>query len=128
MGVHRARFRATVALVGWVFLVGLVTSGLPTAAAQPAEQAPRCCFVNVSYSGTCAVDPAPGETCASILEYLNTPNTVGKTYCGGTRIRGGWTVAKCEGEATGEDDSLSFRVALATSLGDGVPRCGYPPT
>ena len=54
-----------------------------------------CCFVNSSYAGVCMVDPAPGESCASILSYLNTPGTAGKTYCGNTVIRGGWTEVRC---------------------------------
>ncbi len=54
-----------------------------------------CCYVNPNYAGVCVVDPAPGETCASILDYLNSPGTVGKTYCGGTIIRGGWKQVNC---------------------------------
>ena len=42
------------------------------------------------------VRPAEGETCASILAYLNRPNTVGKTYCDNTTVRGGWQLAKCK--------------------------------
>jgi hypothetical protein len=26
---------------------------------------------------------------------LNTPNSSGKSYCGGTSIRGGWEAASC---------------------------------
>ena len=56
----------------------------------------QCCFVNASYTGVCIVDPAPGESCASILNYLNTAGTAGKTYCGNTVIRGGWRDVRCE--------------------------------
>jgi hypothetical protein len=94
MSVRRSRARSLAAVAAWVLLVQVVASGL-TSAPQGNQ---RCCFKNSAYSGTCVVDPAPGETCASILEYLNSPNTVGKTYCNGTRIRGGWTVAACDSQ------------------------------
>ena len=56
----------------------------------------QCCFVNPSYAGVCVVDPAAGENCSSILSYLNTAGTAGKTYCGSTPIRGGWKQVRCE--------------------------------
>jgi len=54
-----------------------------------------CCFTNDAFAGVCRVAPAPDETCESILRYLNTPNTVGKTYCRSTPIRGGWKQVVC---------------------------------
>jgi hypothetical protein len=65
---------------------------------EPSEPVAACCFEHANYQGTCVVTPGEGETCESILEYLNTPGTVSKTYCGGTRIRGGWTLVECEQE------------------------------
>jgi hypothetical protein len=56
----------------------------------------QCCFVHPNYNGVCIVEPAGDETCSSILEYLNTPNSVGKTYCGNTIIRSGWEQVKCQ--------------------------------
>jgi hypothetical protein len=56
----------------------------------------KCCFSHPSYSGTCEVVPAEGETCESVLQYLNTPLSQGKTYCGGTELRGGWKLVSCE--------------------------------
>jgi hypothetical protein len=56
----------------------------------------QCCFVNPGYAGVCVVDPAPGESCASILNYLNSAGSTGKTYCGSTVIRGGWKQVRCE--------------------------------
>jgi hypothetical protein len=56
----------------------------------------QCCFVNPSYAGVCVVDPAAGESCASILNYLNSAGSTGKTYCGSTVIRGGWKQVRCE--------------------------------
>jgi hypothetical protein len=46
------------------------------------------------------VIPAEGETCASILAYLNDANSVGKGYCGGTNLRLGWTRVKCKGSTS----------------------------
>jgi hypothetical protein len=65
----------------------------PAAAEEPAPQ--KCCFSNPRYSGTCEVAPAKGETCATVLAYLNNPNSLGKTYCENTTIRGGWQSASC---------------------------------
>src|SRR5262245_8294969 len=55
----------------------------------------KCCFTNQSFTGVCEQTPAPGETCQSILDYLNAPNSAGKSYCGGTTIRGGWQQTTC---------------------------------
>ncbi len=63
--------------------------------ATSAENQETCCFTHPSYSGTCEVVPGEGETCQSILQYLNTPMSQGKTYCGGTELRGGWQLSSC---------------------------------
>ena len=42
------------------------------------------------------MEPAKDETCATILDYLNNPQSQGKSYCGNTSIRGGWQQAPCE--------------------------------
>ena len=57
-----------------------------------------CCFVREGYQGVCKVTPAEKETCESILKYLNTPGTIGKNYCGASKLRGGWKVADCPKE------------------------------
>jgi hypothetical protein len=44
---------------------------------------------------------APGESCSGVLRYLNNLNSVGKTYCGSTEIRMGWTVVRCGKDAAG---------------------------
>ena len=54
-----------------------------------------CCFANERYAGICSVTPSEGETCATVLDYLNNPMSTGKSYCGGTDIRGGWTRVEC---------------------------------
>lgn len=56
----------------------------------------KCCFTNPRYTGVCVVTPAEDESCSSILAYLNNPNSVGKPYCGGTSIRGGWAQLECK--------------------------------
>ncbi len=66
---------------------------VPDLAAGPAEP---CCFANDRYEGTCKVIPGEGETCQSILAYLNNPMSSGKTYCGGTSVRGGWVQVDCK--------------------------------
>jgi hypothetical protein len=62
------------------------------------QNAQDCCFANPQYAGICQVNPAEGETCATILDYLNNPNSAGKTYCDSTRIRGGWKQIACQTE------------------------------
>jgi len=84
-------------VVMFLVLSALLASGLSAAPATPTPaSASRCCFTNPRYSGMCEVMPGTDETCASILAYLNNPSGTGKTYCGGTSIRGGWASASCE--------------------------------
>jgi hypothetical protein len=66
-----------------------------------------CCFTNPQYSGPCAVRPAQGETCASILAYLNNPASQGKTYCNNTNIRGGWKRVKCASTRSAASHSIA---------------------
>jgi len=44
----------------------------------------------------CEVEPEKDETCAAIIEYLNNPQSQGKSYCNRTNIRGGWKHIPCE--------------------------------
>jgi hypothetical protein len=62
------------------------------------DPAAPCCFTHPRYSGACRVTPAGGETCATILDYLNDQRSVGKTYCNSTEIRGGWKPVQCVAE------------------------------
>jgi hypothetical protein len=82
-----------VVAVAGLFAVTMVRH---TSAGVTGEAAEPCCFANPQYSGTCQVVPAEGESCGSILAYLNNPNASGKSYCGGTSIRGGWRQVSCE--------------------------------
>ena len=82
-----------------VLFCALCVAGIATAAetddvATLTQQEP-CCFKNPRFSGTCQVTPGPEETCGDILAYLNNPNSVGKSYCGNTKVRGGWSSVAC---------------------------------
>jgi hypothetical protein len=70
----------------------------PVACAAPTADEPRphCCFTNARYVGTCEVEPAKDETCATILQYLNNPQSQGKAYCNATSVRGGWKQVPCQ--------------------------------
>jgi len=74
-----------------------------------ASEAATCCFSNPRYSGQCKVTPGADESCADILSYLNSQNSVGKNYCGNTTIRGGWTTVTCEETKAGKPGSRDAR-------------------
>jgi hypothetical protein len=80
--------------------VGLVAfasaSSTAIVAQEESAESEACCFTNPAYSGVCKVVPAEGETCESILAYLNNPMAQGKDYCGGTLVRQGWAQVDCE--------------------------------
>jgi hypothetical protein len=80
-------------VLGSAILLALAQGGsnLTARAADPV----RCCFTNPQFAGVCAVEPGEGESCATVLEYLNDPQSQGKNYCGNTSIRGGWTQKGC---------------------------------
>jgi outer membrane protein assembly factor BamB len=69
----------------------------PPAAAGAGERPERtpCCFSHPQFAGACEVIAGRGETCRSILAYLNNPKSVGKTYCSNTNLRGGWKSQPC---------------------------------
>lgn len=71
-----------------VFLLGNAPLG---------DEEKKCCYTNSQgYQGVCVVTPGEGETCESILAYLNNPQSAGKTYCGSTKVRGGWKQVPCD--------------------------------
>ena len=96
MNTRRVIFAA---LIGALCVSGLTIAAEPAETETATQQAP-CCFENPRYSGTCQVTPGPEETCGDILAYLNNPNSVGKTYCGNTKVRGGGSQVACEGSAS----------------------------
>jgi len=99
------KVRTALALVAGALLVGSLASPRRGASDHPrpparatvrADAPAHCCFENPRYVGQCDVVPGDDETCASILEYLNNPQSQGKAYCGSTSLRGGWTAAACQ--------------------------------
>lgn len=79
----------------------------------------ECCFSNPRYTGVCKVKPGADETCGDILAYLNNMNSVGKSYCGNTIIRGGWSQVDCE--EGDERAACSFEPAEPTFTLDDAP-------
>ena len=96
---QRTRMSSIAALVALI-----VAAAAPVfAETQPTEISignDTCCFENPRYSGTCQVTTGPDETCSDVLSYLNNQAGVGKTYCGNTKVRGGWAQVECEGAST----------------------------
>ena len=90
-------------LVGATALAAGVVALAATLQAPVVGAAEPCCFTNDRYEGVCKVTPGQDETCQSVLDYLNSPMSTGKSYCGSTTVRGGWAQAACKTEqpATG---------------------------
>ena len=88
------RLWTVAALLGLTALVA-VTVMVPSRA-EGQQAAAKCCFNNPRFTGTCEVTPSEGESCASILAYLNNQAATGKSYCGNTTIRGGWVKVDCK--------------------------------
>jgi hypothetical protein len=82
-------------LVVAVLSLALGVTGLRAQEGRGSGTATSCCFTNPQYAGTCMVQPAKGETCASIRTYLNDPRSQGRSYCSNTSIRGGWRRVTC---------------------------------
>ncbi len=75
-------------------VVGVASASEP-AATDEAGGGDRCCFTNPQFAGVCTVTLSEDETCADVLAYLNHPSSVGKAYCGKTKVRGGWAQVEC---------------------------------
>ena len=88
-----------IAVIACILCLGALAAVAGTEDASTAIGQAPCCFDNPRFSGTCQVTPGEDESCSSILGYLNNPNSVGKTYCGNTKVRGGWTQVSCDGAA-----------------------------
>ncbi len=80
------------------FLLALSVPVFQDPAETPEPSPAVCCFTNPGFSGVCRVTPAPGETCASILGFLNDPRATGKAYCNATDVRGNWKTIDCKGK------------------------------
>jgi hypothetical protein len=94
---------AGICTIALVLTCGAALAADESATSTTLEEA--CCFENPRFSGTCKVTPGPDESCSSILGYLNNPNSVGKAYCGNTKVRGGWTQVSCDGAMSVAADS-----------------------
>lgn len=79
-----------------MMFVGIALQPNLLRAAEEKETPKDCCFEHPNYQGVCTVTPAKDETCQTILDYLNAPGSSNKTYCGSTRLRGGWSQADCK--------------------------------
>jgi hypothetical protein len=66
----------------------------------------RCCLNNFRFAGTCEVTVGGDESCRDVLSYLNNLQAVGKAYCGGTLVRGGWTLVRCQ-ETSGSSGAIT---------------------
>ena len=77
---------------------GVAAAPPPSEATAQSGAASQCCFTHTNFYGVCVVVPGEDETCEDILAYLNSPNTVGRTYCNSSRIRGGWKQVDCTRE------------------------------
>ena len=106
--------RLLAAGLGGTVAVAVLAGALLVAAAptRAADSPKPCCFTNDRYEGTCTVVPGDGETCQSILAYLNNPMSTGKTYCGSTIVRGGWALVSC-------DKAKSAKGGTGTSAANG---------
>ena len=89
-------------LVALVVLVVVPTTPIlaESPAAETTSGGDSCCFNNPRFTGTCKVMTGPDETCSDVLAYLNNQASVGKTYCGNTKVRGGWAQVECENQAS----------------------------
>ena len=81
--------------VGLAIVTAVVVWAFLAVAGDAGQDDGACCLTNPAYAGVCRVVPSGDETCESILEYLNTPNSTGKGYCEHTTIRGGWRLVDC---------------------------------
>ena len=63
---------------------------------QQGDGSTRCCLNNFRFAGTCEVAVGGGGSCYDVVSYLNNFQSVGRTYCGGTLVRGGWTQVRCQ--------------------------------
>ena len=92
--------RTIIALLISIMSLAGVAAAADSEETQSVNGQQPCCFENPRFSGTCQVVPGPEESCGDVLGYLNNPNSVGKNYCGNTKVRGGWTTVSCEGAST----------------------------
>jgi len=54
-------------ILGCAAVLSLAGGGSDVMASADDPARPPCCYTNPRYAGTCAVEPAKDETCASVL-------------------------------------------------------------
>ena len=89
----------------WLLVAMVALPGVLRAQPQDPTPPASCCYTNTAYAGVCKVTPEVDETCDTILAYLNTQGTVGKNYCSGTKVRGGWKQVDCPAANNGVKSS-----------------------
>ena len=99
----KTRFWPTI-VVALAATAAIAATAAPVHHQDTQSSEPRlCCVANPRFSGICSVELGPDETCQAVLDYLNNANSVGKTYCGKTNIRGGWAQVECQDENASTD-------------------------
>lgn len=77
-------------------LISACLGGTANAEGKKDQNKPDACFANPSFQGVCTVSPTKDETPEGILSYLNSSTSAGKSYCGNTKVRGGWNIVDCK--------------------------------
>ncbi len=98
--MSRIKTVSSIAALVALTAVAATAIGAETATTEITIGNDTCCFNNPRYTGVCEVTTGPDETCSDVLAYLNNQASVGKTYCGNTKVRGGWAQVECEGAAS----------------------------
>ena len=114
--MDRSKRLASIIAIASLAVAAAVPVTAETVSGDDSISGDDCCFTNPRYTGVCRVTPGPDETCADILAYLNNQSSVGKTYCGNTKVRGGWAQVECE-----TSTSSGLCGPLATSTTDPRP-------
>ena len=78
----------------WLMVLILSGGACLTLASAATQERDKCCYTHPNFSGTCEVTLGDEETCQSVLQYLNTPNSLGKNVL--RRDRAPWRLAAHE--------------------------------
>jgi ketosteroid isomerase-like protein len=81
---------------------------------RPTAADENCCLSNYRFAGGCMVVVRGSETCASVQAYLNNFDSVGRSYCDNTTVRGGWTVTPCNDPANTQPQTYVPQTTVGT--------------
>jgi hypothetical protein len=109
-GFHQ-RLAAMVGATALLAAAAAADAQVRTGQVRQGEGGNRCCVNNFRFAGTCEVTVGSGESCRDVVSYLNNLQSTGKAYCGGTLIRGGWTLVQCQ-ESTGSGGAVTPGTAV----------------